>query len=49
MDMEGNPLGTPEGLGLDGGTAVRPGRNPRRPGLIARGLRGLGNRLLGNG
>jgi hypothetical protein len=53
VDMEGNPLGTPEGLGLDmtslPTSPARPARPPRRPGIIARGLRGLGNRLLGNG
>lgn len=48
-DAAGNPLGSPDMVGLDMSEPVRPGRKPRRSGLIARGLRGVGNRLLGNG
>ena len=47
IDAEGKPLGGVEEMGLGG--EVRPGRTAkRRSGRLARGLRGIGNRLLGN-
>lgn len=52
-DADGNPLGTPDDLGLGGETPVRPGRPGRRPNrggrnFISRALRGLGNLLTGD-
>lgn len=51
-DRDGNPIGVPADFGLDmeSPTSVpaRPVRRPGRSGAIARGLRGVGNRLLGN-
>lgn len=52
VDDQGNPLGAPGDFGLDfsipESAPARPPRRPGRSGIIARGLRGLGNRLLGN-
>lgn len=50
-DAAGNPVGFNEGSDADvvPTRPGRPGRSGRRPNIISRALRGLGNRLLGNG